>query len=111
MKEIIPKLLLRNERMKLVRLYFFKRKVSSHAKKNFIIVIKEGERLVTRIKKTWIYTSMRNDIENWMLACEEVILAIAIEDRTESCMLIDLIDDLKYERHLVSDSLAKLLYL
>ena len=90
----------RNHRMEKLQFYFCRQKVTEAAKNNFRLVIKTGKGLLKALKIRAIREA-KIEIESYLIACEEAILAVAIEIRSEFCDIVELLDDFRDERLLL----------
>jgi hypothetical protein len=109
MKTLLQLIMKRIQRMEVLKKIFSKAKITVAAKQNFGVVIKEGKQLMKDIREVWALTSIRNRTENFYISCEEVIIAVAVEEKWEACSLIELLDGLKMERAIIMRLLDELL--
>jgi hypothetical protein len=101
MENVLHLLMERTSRMEKLFRFFTNKKVSKSAKNNFTVVIRQGKKLQKDVEYTWAFTGLRNEVENFLIASEDVVIALALESKTEACELIDVLDDFRYERFLV----------
>jgi len=86
--------------MKALRFYFCRRTVTKAAKENFNGVIRSGVRLLKNLKNSK-NADLQNEVENYLVACEESIVAVGIELRSEFCEIMEILDEFRSERLLV----------
>lgn len=91
-----------------VSMYFCNLKITQSAKGNFERVIAEGRTLVGELNSLeWANDFYKSKIENFMIACEQAIYTVGLEDPHEYCEIIEILDDFRDERLLLMHYINK----
>ena len=94
MNIIIDALSGRVSRIVVISRYFCKLDITGAAKDNFKRTIREGRQLVRDLKLNFVLTPVVKDrIENFMVACEETLMAAGLEVLDEYCEIEEILEE------------------
>ena len=92
----------RNNRMVHISRYFRFYNITKFARQNFVQTISQGMQLNNDLKNVAKFgKEVIARIENYLIACEETILAAGIEVSTEYCEVVEILEDFRDERLLI----------